>query len=135
MTAVAFEKNSHIAGHVLCEIVEQVQQIAKVQYSLQTPPSYEEKQSGESSQISWAGAHFCNSVTQKYFTPNSLKKGTDTLVEIQNKNVNAVREMPCNNSRSHTLIGAYLPLMEFKLKKFDFVHQTVSCWELHVGWA
>ena len=28
-----------------------------------------------------------------------------------------------------------LPLFGNKPKKFDFVHQTVSCWEVCVGWA
>ena len=43
----------------------------------QTPPSHEEKQSGEPSRISWASMHFCDSVTQqrsKYFVDNPLKK-------------------------------------------------------------
>ena len=34
-----------------------------VQSRPQTPPSHEEKQSGEISQITWVSAHPCNSVT------------------------------------------------------------------------
>ena len=43
----------------------------------------------------------------------------------------AVKEVLLNNYRSRNLIGPY----RNKLKKFDFIHQTISCQELRVGWA
>ena len=49
-----------------------------------------------------------DSVTQqhsKHFTPNPVKKGTDTRVEI--KNFVVVREVLHNNYRSQNLIGPY----------------------------
>ena len=60
----------------------------------QTPPSHEEKRSGEPSQISCTSTWFSNNVT-KYFVPNLLKKGADTQVEI--RNLTFVREVQHNN--------------------------------------
>ena len=72
----------------------------------QTPPSNEEKRSGEPSQISWASGCFSDIVTQqrsKFFVENPLKKSKDTRMEINKFNV--VRELLHNNQRSHNLIG------------------------------
>ena len=32
-------------------------------------------------------------------------------------------------------ISLVLPHLGNKSKKFDFVHETISCWEVHVSWA
>ena len=46
----------------------------------QIPPSHKEKQSGEPSWISWASALFCDSLTQKHFVDNPLKKNMNTWI-------------------------------------------------------
>ena len=46
----------------------------------QTPPSHEEKRSGEPSGTSWASTRFFDNVTKqrsKHFAANPLNKGTD----------------------------------------------------------
>ena len=66
-------------------------------------------------------------------TPNPLKKGTDTQVEIKNI-FTVVREMLRFNYQSRNRIGPY-HFLGNKPKKFDFVHQTISCREARAGWA
>ena len=51
----------------------------------QTPPSHEEKRSGEPSRIPWACTRFCDNVTQqrsKHFAANPIKIGTDARIEM-----------------------------------------------------
>ena len=55
------------------------------------------------------------------------KKGADIWVE--SKKFNVVRKVLCNNYQSGNLIGTY------HLEKFNFVHQTDSRQEAHMGWA
>ena len=68
-------------------------------------------------QVKFLGlVHTVATVSQKHFMPNPLKKGT----QVDFKNFTVVREVVRNN---------------YKPKKFDFVHQTVSRWEACPGWA
>ena len=63
----------------------------------QTPPSHEEKQSGEPSQISWVSAHFATvspSNVQNTLCQTCSNEGMNTRVK---ENFTVVREVLCNN--------------------------------------
>ena len=85
----------------------------------QTPPSHEEKRSGEPSRISWASARFCDGVTQQRFAEYPLKK-----VRILER-----------RGTTFTVVRDVMPVLGNKCKKFDFAHQTGSRREARVGWA
>ena len=61
-----YEENGRYLCVLMSEAPLKVTQrlLLKLRWSrFQTPSSHEEKRSGEPSWISWASAHFCNSVT------------------------------------------------------------------------
>ena len=85
-------------------------------------PSHEEKRSGEPSQISWAGT--------------LLQLVQNILHHIQLMFRYKSREAKfyfCKNviiSQSHWSL-----LLSTFWEQAQEIHQTVSCWRVHVGWA
>ena len=76
--------------------INHIQLATNLQSRPQTPPSYEEKRSGELSQISWASAHFCHSVTQQRLKHLTSKR---YRCSSRDKNVAVVRKcyvLSCN---------------------------------------
>ena len=73
-------------------------------YMLLVSSSHPTLLQGEMNQVKFLGlVHVCDTVTKqhsKYYTPNPLKKGTDTQVEIKKK-FTVVKEVLCNNYQSH----------------------------------
>ena len=89
----------------------------------QTPPSHEEKQSGELGQISWASTHSCEChlATFKTFYTKPAKKCKDTRVEIKNCYY-------CKGSTIYVIITnlaisfVLTTFREYAQEKLDFVH-------------
>ena len=101
----------------------------------QTTPSHTEKRSGEPSRISWASAHFlqpCHLAMFKTF--NTKRAQIRYRYSSRDKIFTVVREVLRNNYQSRKSYWS-LPLLGNKPKKFHFVHQTVSHWEVHMCWA
>ena len=94
------------------------------------PPSHEEKLSCEPSRISWGRAHLHDCVTSQ-FSKTFYAKPTQKRYKCstRDKNFADVRKMLHNNYRSHWS----LPLFGSNPKKFNFLHQTVSHQEAHMG--
>ena len=92
------QQSPHVCQHLLKPHKVDILVDTMHQSCSQTPPSYEEKRSGEPSRISWASARFCDIVTQqrsKHFADNPFKKRTDTRMEMSNFTV--VRAVLRNN--------------------------------------
>ena len=68
----------------------------------------------------------CNEAKFKTFAEKPLKKSMDTRMEMKN--------LYSNKGSSCNLIGPY-QFLGNKAKKFDFIHQTISYQEVHMGWA
>ena len=66
--------------------------------------------------------------------PNLLKKGTDTP-QVELKSFTVVRKCYIIITDLAISLVLTVTLLGNKPKKFDFVHQTVSHWEAHTGWA
>ena len=91
------------------------------------PISHKEKWYGEPSQISWASAHFCDSVTWQHIADNPLRK----KYAYSNRDDTVVKKVLRNNfAKSLVLL-----LLANNPNKFNFGHHTASRREVRVGWA